>query len=74
MTIRGLQRLLMILGGKVAAEFREIVERTFTRAMAGDQSLIEVAGSRAAGVSQGSGTGTRCACVGRVLPLVGFRV
>ena len=26
MTIRGLQRLLMILGGKVAAEFREIVE------------------------------------------------
>ena len=26
MTIRGLQRLLMILGGKVAAEYREIVE------------------------------------------------
>ena len=26
MTLRGLQRLLMILGGKVAAEFREIVE------------------------------------------------
>ena len=26
MTVRGLQRLLMILGGKVAAEFREIVE------------------------------------------------
>ena len=42
MTIRGLQRLLMILGGKVAAEFREIVEGTFTRVMAGDQSLIEV--------------------------------
>jgi len=42
MTIRGLQRLLMILGGKIAAEFREIVEGTFTRVMAGDQSLIEV--------------------------------
>jgi hypothetical protein len=42
MTIRGLQRLLMILGGKVAADFRELVEGTFTRVMAGDQSLIEV--------------------------------
>ena len=41
MTIRGLQRLLMILGGKVAAEFREIVEGVFTRYMAGDTSLIE---------------------------------
>lgn len=48
MTIRGLQRLLMILGGKVAAEFREIVEGTFTRVMAGDQSLIEVINSNAA--------------------------
>lgn len=51
MTIRGLQRLLMILGGKVAAEFREIIEGTFTRVMAGDQSLIEVINANAA--SQG---------------------
>ena len=41
MTLRGLQRLLMILGGKVAAEFREIVESVFTRYTAGDTSLIE---------------------------------
>jgi hypothetical protein len=47
MTIRGLQRLLMILGGKVAAEFREIIEGTFTRVMAGDQSLIEVINANA---------------------------
>ncbi len=48
MTIRGLQRLLMILGGKVAAEFRAIVEGTFTRVMAGDQSLIKVINANAA--------------------------
>jgi hypothetical protein len=48
MTIRGLQRLLMILGGKVAADFRAIVEGTFTRVMAGDQSLIEVINANAA--------------------------
>ena len=41
MTIRGLQRLLMILGGKVATEYREIVESVFTRYTAGDTSLIE---------------------------------
>ena len=41
MTIRGLQRLLMILGRKVAAEYREIVESVFTRYTAGDTSLIE---------------------------------
>lgn len=41
----------MILGGKVAAEFREIIEGTFTRVMAGDQSLIEVINANAA--SQG---------------------
>ena len=41
MTICGLQRLLMILGGRVAAEYREIVEGVFTRYMAGDVSLIE---------------------------------
>lgn len=48
MTIRGLQRLLLILGRKVAAEFREIVEGTFTRVMAGDQSLVEVINANAA--------------------------
>lgn len=47
MTIRGLQRLLMILGGKVAAEYRAIVETTFTRVMAGDRSLIKVIESNA---------------------------
>lgn len=48
MTIRGLQRLLMILGGKVAAEIRKLVEGTFTRVIAGDQSLIEVINANAA--------------------------
>ena len=38
----------MILGGKVAAEFRKLVEETFTRVMAGDQSLIEVINANAA--------------------------
>ena len=41
MTLRGLQRLLVILGGKVAAEFRQIVEGVFTRYMSGDKSMIE---------------------------------
>ena len=41
MKLRGLQRLMMILGGKVAAEFRHIVEGVFTRYMAGDKSMIE---------------------------------
>jgi hypothetical protein len=40
MSIRGLQRLLMILGGKVAAEYRKVVEGVFTRFMRGDNSLI----------------------------------
>ena len=31
MTIRGLQRLLMLLGGKVAAEYRAIAEGVMTR-------------------------------------------
>ena len=35
MTLQGLQRLLVILGGKVAADFRVILEGTFTRYMAG---------------------------------------
>ena len=47
MTIRGLQRLLMILGGKVGAEYRAIAEGTLTRVMAGDTSLIEVINANA---------------------------
>jgi hypothetical protein len=42
MTLRGLLRLLMILGGKVASGYRAVVETTFTRVMAGDRSLIHV--------------------------------
>ena len=41
MTLRGLQRLMMILGGKVAADFRHIVECVFTRYMSVDKSMIE---------------------------------
>jgi len=48
MTIRGLQRLLMILGGRVTAEFRTLAENTFIRVMEGDTSLIEVIKSNAA--------------------------
>ena len=46
-SIRGLQRYLMLLGGKVAAKFRETAEGIFTRVMAGDQSLIEVINANA---------------------------
>lgn len=48
MTIRGLQQLLLILGNKVAAEFRKVVEGTFTRVIAGDTSLIEEINTNAA--------------------------
>ena len=48
MTLAGLQRLLLILGGKVAAEFRKIVEETFRRVMGGDRSLIQVIEANAA--------------------------
>jgi hypothetical protein len=41
MTLRGLQRLLMILGSKVATDFRQIVEGTFTRYMSGDLSMVQ---------------------------------
>jgi hypothetical protein len=41
MTIRGLQQLVQILGGKVAADFRVIVEGVFTRFQAGDLNMIE---------------------------------
>ena len=37
----------MLLGGKVAAKFRETAEGIFTRVMAGDQSLIEVINANA---------------------------
>ena len=48
MSIRGLQRLLMILGGKVSEEYRKLAEGTFTRVMAGDTTLIEVIEANAA--------------------------
>jgi len=48
MTLQGLQRLLVILGGKVAADFRVIVLGVFTRYMAGDTSMIEEIRSNAA--------------------------
>ena len=41
MTIQGLQRLLVILGGKHAGEFRTIVLGVFTRYMSGDRTMIE---------------------------------
>lgn len=41
MTIQGLQRLLLILGGKHAAEFRTIVLGVFTRYIAGDRTMLE---------------------------------
>lgn len=42
MAVPGLHRLLVILGSKVATECSEIIKETFTRVMAGDQSLIKV--------------------------------
>ena len=47
LTLQGLQRLLVILGGKVAAEFRQIVEGVFTRYMAGDRTMIQDINSNA---------------------------
>jgi hypothetical protein len=41
MTLRGLQRLMMMLDGKVAAEFRAIVEGVFSRYVAGDRSMLQ---------------------------------
>ncbi len=40
MTLHGIHRLLMILGGRVAADFRQIVLNVFNRYMAGDRSMI----------------------------------
>ena len=48
MTVRGLQRMLLILGGKVALQYREIVEGVFTRYIAGDTSIIEEVRANAA--------------------------
>ncbi len=48
MTLRGLQRLLLILDNKVAAEFRQIVEGVFTRFQSGDLTMIEEIRSNAA--------------------------
>ena len=48
MTLRGLQRLLLILDNKVASDFRHIVEGTFTRFMSGDTSMIQEIHSNAA--------------------------
>jgi hypothetical protein len=67
MTLCGLQRLLMILGSKVAADFRVIVEGIFTRYMAGDTSMIEEIArslfcSYSPGVPPVAGAG---ACAGR---------
>lgn len=41
MTIQGLHRLLLILGGKHAADFRTIVLGVFTRYMSGDRTMLE---------------------------------
>jgi hypothetical protein len=41
MTLQGLQHLLVILGNKVSAEFRQIVLGVFTRYMAGDRSMLQ---------------------------------
>jgi hypothetical protein len=40
MTLQEIQNLLMILGGKVAADFRQIVLSVFNRYMAGDRSML----------------------------------
>jgi hypothetical protein len=47
MDIGGLQKLLLMLGGRVAEGFRTLVGDTFKRVMAGDQSLIEVINANA---------------------------
>ena len=42
MTLQGLLRLLAILPGKIAIEYRTMASNTITRVMAGDRSLINV--------------------------------
>ena len=41
MDVCGLQRLLCLLGGKIAKEYRELATTTLTRVAAGDLSLVE---------------------------------
>jgi hypothetical protein len=47
MTVIGLQRLLMILGGRVVAEFRKTASTILTRYLAGDISDKEIAANKA---------------------------
>ena len=48
MDIRGLQRLIICLGGKIGAEYRRLAETTLTRLIAGDESMISEIESNAA--------------------------
>ena len=41
MDLRGLQRLIIILGGKIGAEYRGLAVQTLTRLVAGDMSLAD---------------------------------
>jgi len=41
MTLAGLQKLVLHIGGKFGAKYRELLSDTFRRAMAGDESLIQ---------------------------------
>ena len=40
MDIRGLQRLIALLGGKIGADYRRLAETTLTRLVAGDETMI----------------------------------
>ena len=48
MTLAGLQKLFLLLGGKVAGKFRELLSDTFRRVEAGDKTLIQVIEANAA--------------------------
>ena len=48
MDIRGLQRLIALLGGKIGVEYRRLAEMTLTRLIAGDISLAEEVQTNAA--------------------------
>ena len=41
MTLAGLQKLVLHIGGKFGAKYRELLSDTFRRVMAGDESLIQ---------------------------------
>ena len=41
MTLSGLQKLVLLVGGKFGAKYRELLNDTFRRVMAGDESLIQ---------------------------------